>query len=258
MGFSISGYVGRQTLRSGNHLLELAAFGYRIAGGFFRQRPGDKKAFRRCLLEEVFFSCIEALRIVVPAALLIGAALMLYLSRVSEQFFLGKAILFVIVREVGPALTALLVILRSSPTLTGEILCMRVCEAGGNPSAPSPVDWQTVCSPRIFGLILSLLLLFIVFDVVAIFGGFAAVWIGSDILLGDLPAQIGKALVLTDIAVPAAKAFFFGTLIGVTSLFYGFKRQPEMFAVPRAASRAAMESFFYCLVANIGISAAFY
>lgn len=258
MGFSIPGYVGRQTLRSGNHLLDLAAFGYRIAGGFFSQRPGDSKMFRRCLLEEVFFSCIEALRIIVPAALLIGGTLMLYLSRVSEQFFMGKAILFVIVREVGPALTALLVILRSSTTMTGEVLCMRVFEAGDSPLAPIPADWQTICSPRIFGLILSLLLLFIVFDVVAIFGGFGAVWIGSDILLGDLPAQIGKALVLTDIAVPVVKAFCFGTLIGVTSLFYGFNRQPEMFAVPRAASRAAMESFFYCLVTNVGISAAFY
>ncbi|PIU49170.1 MAG: hypothetical protein COS92_08180 [Desulfobacterales bacterium CG07_land_8_20_14_0_80_52_14] len=256
--FSITGHIGRQAIRSGNHLLDLLAFGYRIASGLLKKTPEDPQGVRRCILEEVYFSCIGALTIIIPAALLIGSTMMVYLSRVSEQLFMGKAVLILIVREIGPAATTLLLILRSATAMTGEILCMRVLAVKGCPKDWDPGHVKTVCIPRVLGMIISILLLFIVFDVSAIFGGFGVVWALTDLPLGNLLDQVGKALTFTDILVVIIKAMGFGTIIGVTSLFHGFNRQPEIFSIPHAASRAAVESFFYCLVANVAVSTAFY
>ena len=54
------------------------------------------------------------------------------------------------------------------------------------------------------------------------------------------------------------KAIFFGATITVTSLYRGFDVQKQITEIPMATSRAAVESFLYCLLINIFLSIIFY
>ena len=64
---------------------------------------------------------MESLPIIIPIALIIGCILIIQFVKVSGQYDLGKTTVLLIVRELGPIITAFLVILRSATAVTIEI-----------------------------------------------------------------------------------------------------------------------------------------
>ena len=260
MAISITGYIGRQTIQTTNHILCLFAFGYRILVHFVgtQKQPGESGEVRRVILEQMYFSCIKALPVIFPVALFIGSMLIIQLTKISGQYDVGQITVLLIVRELGPIITALLVILRSATAMTSEVCCMitfneihALEEAGRDPM-------RIVCFPRLIGITTGIFCLFIIFNLSALLGGYAVVWMIAPVPLGSFLAQVGKALTLTDIFVAGVKAISFGMVISVTSLYHGFRDQTQTADIPTATSRAALECFFYCLVINVAISTLFY
>lgn len=256
--FRFAGYIGRQAIERTNHLVELSAFTCRIASLFFRKgRPG-RRLVRMIVVEQVYFTAVQALSIIIPIALLLGAGLVLEFSKLSSQYDLGKIAVMIIVREFGPVITALVVILRSATAVaieTGYMTVQREIEsiemAGIDPH-------HMISYPRLLGITTAVLCLFLVFDLVAIMGGYAVVWTMTEMPLANFMGQIGKAITGMDIVVGIVKGICFGIAITVTCLYRGYKVGNQMTALPVATSRAAVECLFYCLVLNIVISVAFH
>jgi phospholipid/cholesterol/gamma-HCH transport system permease protein len=115
-----------------------------------------------------------------------------------------------------------------------------------------------ICLPRLVGITLAVLCLFIVFDLVSILGGYVLIWTFTYIPIDNFHAQIAKSISGTDIAVGIVKAICFGMIITVTSLTHGFKIKKQVTDIPVGTSRSALESVFHCLVSNIIISIIFY
>ena len=254
----IAGYIGRQTIARVNHLVELSAFAYRIAFLFFRRDKTGRKLIHRIITEQIYFTAVQALPIVIPIALLLGAGLIIQFAKLSSQYDLGKITVLLIVREFGPLITALVVILRSATAVTVETGYMTVRHeiesiemAGIDPN-------HIISYPRLLGITISILSLFLVFDLTSILGGYFIIWTTTDTPLGNFMGQIGKAVTGMDIIVGIVKGLSFGFAITVTCLYRGFGVGKQMTALPVATSRAAIESLFYCLMLNIIISLAFY
>ncbi len=115
-----------------------------------------------------------------------------------------------------------------------------------------------ICVPRLVGITSAILCLFIVFDIVAIVGGYAIVWIITYINLGEYLLQIANAISVADITVGIIKALLFGITITVTCLYHGFRTQRHITQIPVAASKASVQCFIYCLIISATISVLFY
>ncbi len=256
--YQLAGTIGRKTLISINHLLNLFAFIYRMLGLLFRPPTTGKAIVRRITLEQLYFTAVQALPIIVPAALIIGSMLIIQFTKFQGQYDLGKITVLLIMREIGPVVTALLVILRSATAVTIETGYMKVLhEVDALEMAGLDPLW-VVCLPRLIGITTAILSLFIVFDLVAILGGYAVVWIISYIPMGNFLQQIAKAITVADIVVGIIKATCFGIAITATCLHHGFGIRKLITGIPVATSRASVESFFFCLVINVIISILFY
>ncbi|MDP2646958.1 MAG: ABC transporter permease [Desulfobacterales bacterium] len=255
----ITGYAGRHTIRYVNHILDLFALNFRICRLLFiRQRYG-RTLVRRVALEQVYFTCVQALPIIIPIALIIGSMMLIQFSKVSGQYDLGKTTVLLIVRELGPVVTALLVILRSATAVTIEISYMNVLNEVDALEMAGMDPLRIIGLPRMIGIVSALLCLFVIFDLIAIIGGYAVAWMITYISMGDFLAQIAKAITLTDITVGIVKALFFGITITVTCIYHGLSiPQNMMTRIPMKTSRAAVDCFFYCLLINVAISVAFY
>jgi hypothetical protein len=55
------------------------------------------------------FSSAQALPIIIPVALIIGSMILVQFAKISGQYDLGKITILLIIRELGPMITALLV-----------------------------------------------------------------------------------------------------------------------------------------------------
>jgi phospholipid/cholesterol/gamma-HCH transport system permease protein len=255
---SITRLIGRRTIRSFNHVTTLLTFASILLRMLFRRPAEGRTLVRRIALEQIYFTAVQALPVILPIALIIGSAIIIQFSKLSSQYDLGNIAVILIVRELGPAITAFLIILRSATAVTIETGYMKVLhEIDALEMSGINIEWF-VCIPRLVGITTAILCLFVVFDIVAIIGGYAVVWTTTYLPVGNFLRQIAGAVTLSGIAMGLIKAVCFGITITVTSTYHGLKVGRHITDIPAAASRAAVESFFFCLVINVTISALFY
>ena len=254
----ITGYIGRKTINSINHILDLFAFTYRILVLAISRPKAGRTLIGRVIIQQLYFTAVQALPVIIPIALLVGSAVIIQFARLSGQYDFGRVSVLLIVREVGPIVTAMMVILRSATAVTIEVSYMRVLHELDAIEMSGLDPGRVVCVPRLVGITSALVGLFIVFDLISIFGGYAVVWLLTYIPMGNFLYQIAKAITLADIAVGLIKAIMFGVIITVTCLYRGFEMKRQITEVPVATSRSAVECFLYCLVVNAFISVVFY
>jgi len=254
----VIGSVGRQALASLNQIATQLTFAYKILRLLtFPSKPG-RALVRRITMEQVYFTAVQALPIIIPIAILIGGMIIIQFSRFSGQYDLGKITVLIIVRELGPILTAFLIILRSATAVTIEVGYMNVLHEVDALEMSGIDPLWIVCVPRLVGITSAIVCLFIVFDLVAIVGGYALVWIITYIHMSEFLLQIANAISVADITVGLIKAVLFGITITVTCLYHGFKTQRHITQIPVAASRASVQCFIYCLSISAAISVLFY
>lgn len=254
----VIGYIGRKTIGSINHLLNLFALIYRIFGQAYHRPAAGRVLVGRIVIQQLYFTAVQALPILVPVALLIGSMVVIQFAKLSGQYDLGRVSVLLIVREIGPIITALLVILRSATAVTIEISYMRVLNELEALEMAGLDPVRVVCAPRLVGITAAILGLFVVFDLVAILGGYAVIWVSTNIPMSNFIFQIAKAVTPADIGVGMIKAILFGHAITVTCLYRGLEMKSQITEVPVATSRSAIECFLYCLVINVFISVLFY
>ncbi len=254
----ITGYVGHRTISGLNHVINIFAFNYRMLMLFFHRPTEGRALLRRIIFEQIYFTAVEALFLLIPIALIIGSTFIIQFSHWSGRYDLGKVMVLLIVREFGPLITAILVILRSATAVATEIGYMEVLNEVDAIEMAGIDPMRFICLPRLIGITLAILCLFIVFDLVAIIGGYATVWVVTHVQMGDFLGQIGQAITLTDIVVGLVKALCFGVTITVTCLDHGFDPKDQLPDMIKSTQKAAVESFFACLIINVIISILFY
>jgi len=256
---TIIGTIGRRTLHALNQIATLLTFAYQILRIIVSPPKKGISLVRRITLEQVYFTAVQTLPIVILFAILIGSMIILQFSRFSGgESPLGNIIVLVLIRDLGPTLTALLIILRSATAVTIEISYMNVLNEMDALEMSGLDPLWVVCVPRLVGITSAILCLFIVFDITAIMGGYAVVWLVTYINLGDNLFQIAKTISAADIIVGIIKAILFGITITVICLYHGFKAKQHITQIPAAASKASVQCLGSCLVISATISVLFY
>ncbi|MEE9401695.1 MAG: ABC transporter permease [Desulfobacteria bacterium] len=254
--------IGRRTINSVNHILDLFAFTNRISGLLLRRHKIGRKIVLKFTSEQIYFTAIQALPIVVFIALITGSMLVIQLTgqfgTVEGRYILGELIVVLIVRELGPLFTALIVILRTAVAVTIETSYMSVLGELDALEMQGIDPVHIICLPRLIGITVAILCLFFIFDIVAILGGYAVAWTITDVPMENFLQEIGKSISGIDITVGIVKALFFGFTVTVTSLYRGFRVKRAFTEIPPETSKAAVECLLYCLFINIIISVIFY
>lgn len=253
-----TGIIGKSTIRVINHGMNLCAFACRLFGLCFRWPVPGRALIRRVIVEQLYYTGVQILPMILPIAVLTGAMLIVQFSKVSGEFDLAKITVLLIVREIGPGLTALLLILRSATAVTLEISYMNLFNEIDAMEMAGIDPMRMICLPRLIGMIAAILCLFVIFDLVSILGGYALVWTVTYIPSSNFLAQMGKAINGTDIAIGLIKAICFGITISTICLYYAFRGKKQIALMSVYVSRAGIECFFYCLIINVFISVLFY
>ncbi len=196
------------------------------------------------LQRQIYFTGIEALSAISFIALLTGIVITTQtISLVGHNpALLGQAMLWVVVRELGPLLTAIVIIARSSSAAASELAAMKIRGEMDSLRMMGIDPMDALIVPRIAGVTLSVIAVTFYFQVVAILGGFAftALWHGVP-FLQDLQGLIGL-MSLREVLASFTKALVFGLMISGTSCYFGLRAKGSMTAVPQAATGAVMRN----------------
>ncbi len=171
------------------------------------------------------------------------------LARVGQMNFLGSTMVIVVVRELGPLLTAMLVLARVG---TANVIELGTARALGEVEALEalgidPVHYLIV--PRVIGMALGIFSLTIYLILGALGSGYLFAFL-QDVPLtpGDYLKQIAGALTWLDFALLAIKTVTFGFFIAIVTCYHGLAQPLRLEDVSRVAVRAVTQGVVVCVL----------
>ncbi len=253
--------TGSRVLRFWDGLRDFGAYVYSIFQSFKSLRFIRIRAINTIILNQTMYTGINALPIILVIAMLLGGVVIIQgmtnLPKYGIEGYFGNLLVIIIARELGPLVTALIVISRSGSAMatetatqqwSKEILSMEI----------SGIDPRLyIVIPRIAATILSIFSLIIFFDIMAFLGGYiislTTIFIPLDVFFQNLVMSFS----LKDLAATILKSLTFGLLIPLISCYYGMMPRSK-FEIPIFVSRAVSRTLFFVVLLNVAISVIFY
>jgi phospholipid/cholesterol/gamma-HCH transport system permease protein len=250
---SLARYLGRMLFRFLLTLQGLGAFGLITLGVMISRFRVARQVIRPLVFEETARAGLRLL----PMFSFIAAALGLvvigqtvsWLAPVGAINYLGTVMVVVVVRELGPLVTALLVLARIG---TANVVELGTARALGEVEALEalgidPVHYLVV--PRVLGMALGVFSLTVYLILSALLSGYLWAFV-QDVPLrpDDYFRQLASALSGTDFALLAVKTFLFGSIIALVTCYHGLAQPLRLEEVSHATVAAVAQSVIACVL----------
>ena len=206
------------------------------------------------LMRQIYFTGAAATGGIVLRGAFIGTLIIAYVIEVlnADAALAVKMLLWVVLREVGPLIAAVLVIQRSGTgvatelalkTISGEIASLRRMRI-------DPRDYLVV--PRIVGVAVSNAALTLYVQLIAVGGGMLLSSIIINVPFDEMLTNFFLLASPLDLVYSAIKSLMFGVAIGVISCYHGLNPPGRSInAVPQATIRAVTEALLAVMLLNV-------
>lgn len=249
----------RRFLRRTSNKLRFAA---QSAGVMFRLRRLGIGYTGRVIANQIRFTGLHALPFLTLVSAVVSGLIVIQVldqvSRVGFEAILGTLLVAGLVRELGPLLTAVVVIGRSGTAIAAELGTNTVMDEIPALESMGIDPLHYVVFPRLVGVTLATLCLVVYFDLIALFFGFIAARLTTTMTLGTFLRYIGDELTLADMYVTVIKGLLFGVIIALLPSFHGLVVRKAPTEVPKAVTRAVVECLALVFLVSGLVSVIFY
>jgi len=253
--------TGQRVLTVWDGMKDFGMFVQSIMNSFKSLRFLRLRSINDIVINQTLFTGVHALTFVIFIALLIGGIVIIQAMTQFPKYgidsYVGNLLVIIVAREVGPLLTAVIVISRSGSAITAEIATQKqnkeilAMEIMG-------IDTSLyIVFPRIIASILAIFSLMVIFDIVAFIGGYIISQLQVFIAVDVFAEIIIEAVSLKDLFSTLLKSIIYGILIPLISCYYGFKPNSQ-FEIPIFVSKAVIRTLVIIFVINGAISVLFY
>jgi len=151
-------------------------------------------------------------------------ALQIYyaLAKFGAQGVLGSAVALGLIRELGPVMTAIMIIARAGSSMTAEIGILRISEQIDALYTMRIDPLGYLISPRIAAAIVSFPLLTALFDTVGLIGGYFTGVMLLGVNSGEYLYQIQAGVDTKDVMGGFLKALIFAVMVSTICSFQGY------------------------------------
>jgi len=233
------GRVGINTLR------QYGKAGVLLSDALFRF-PHFRQSFP-LVVQQIYAEGVLSLLIIVVSSLFIGMVVALQgyhtLAKFGASAELGPLVALSVARELGPVVTALLFAGRAGSALTAEIGLMKATEQLSSMEMMAVDPIRRVIAPRLWGGFISMPLLTLIFNAVAILGAYlvGVRWLGLD--AGAFWSNMQSSVDFhTDIINGIYKSIVFGLAVTWIALHQGYDAVPSSAGIAAATTRSVVYS----------------
>lgn len=258
---SFVGRIGKRAIDVYSRAMALAAT---LGGAVLSVRtPGvaARSVVRRVLLNQIFYTGFQAVSLIGTIGVLLGATIVIQtrlMVPAADSTLIGKVLIAVVLRELSPLITAIVVAGRSGTAIATELGNMKVSSEllaltslGIDPS-------RFIVMPRLVAAIASVIVLMVYFVAISLAGTAAVGILLANASFSGLQAGLAAALTPYDVVLFLVKGAGLGTIVGWLSCHYGLEVRSSPTEVPQMASRAVVRSLLGCVAFNTLATALFY
>jgi phospholipid/cholesterol/gamma-HCH transport system permease protein len=173
------------------------------------------------------------------------------LIRFGAKSFLPAVVVFSIIKESGPIITALVVSGRAAAGIGAELSAMKVTEQVDAMEASAVNPYKFLVATRVLVCMLMLPLLTLVADFFGIVMGWVANTLTEPISLRLFIHDGFKSAAFRDFLPSTLKTMVFGLIIGVVSCFQGMRAAGGTEGVERAATSSVVLASLLIILADV-------
>jgi len=233
-----------------------------IAAAFLALRHIFSHRNRHEVLFQMYVTGIKSLGVITVVALFTGMILALQtgleLRRFGQEVNIGTAVTVVMVREMGPFMTGLVIAASVGSAIAAQLATMTVSEEIAALEVMSIDPVRFLVMPRLMALLVMMPILTVYMNVLGVLGGAI---VGQTQLGVSLAAYFDNAIQYAhnkDLYVGLFKALVFGVIITTVACQQGFQATEGAVGVGQATRRTVVISFLTILALGYMITRVFY
>ncbi len=231
---------------------------YRHFGGYLRlawevicRLPAlSRWPVRQVLFKQLYFTGTESIGTIGVVGFVVGLIVITQINNIvgRNEVLTIQIMIWTIVRELGPLLTAIVIIGRSSSAFASELSTMQVNGEIKNlrRMAISPISYLVL--PRVLAMTLASIALTFYFQVIALSTGGIVTAMRMDIALSSAVVNFFEIISFSDMSASLIKSVVFGILVSLISCYHGLRKKTAMTEVPQAVSQAVIRSLLAVFV----------
>lgn len=233
---------------------ELSVFSLGALRGFFQQRNCLAKL--AVAIHEIGLRCLPIVAIVgLFTGLVMGLQLYYTLIKFGAESALGTAVALSIIRELGPVLTALMIVGQAGSAMASELGIQRNDEQIDALETMHIDPLGFLVGPRLVATFICFPILTAIFDLIGIFGGYLTGSVLLNVDGGVYWNRVFESVTWADVQGGYIKALVFGFLTISICAFRGFNTHrkasfPGVRGVSESATRAVVWSSVSVLAAD--------
>jgi phospholipid/cholesterol/gamma-HCH transport system permease protein len=220
------------------------------------------QAAYKILIMQILFTFVEALSISSLLAVGIGAAVNIiglpFLASLSQERLIYSLLITIITRELGPLLTAFIIIARSATAIATEIAGMVISHEVEAYISVGVDPIEHLAVPRFLGVTISLFMLNIFFSIFGLAGSYMVAQFFNPLPASVYFANLLDILTFSDLLISVVKSIGFGMFISLVAITRGFAVERATTEVPVAGLRSVGAAFGWCISLDILLSAVYY
>lgn len=209
----------------------------------------------------VYRTGAQALGITALVGFLIGITLSYLTARqlktLGGDIFIVDILGFGVIRELGPMLAAVLVAGRSGSAMTAQIGVMRVTQELDAMAVLGIPETLRLVLPRVIALSVSLPLLVLWTNAMALAGGIVAADIQLDVGLQDFLRRLPDVVPVSNLWLGLTKGLAFGALIALVACHFGLRVQPNTESLGRGTTSSVVTSITLVILVDAIFAVAF-
>ena len=260
-------WLGNAFLNS--HLGKLTSLFFKALAGLFLD-PRRWRINAKQIIGQAYFTGVESLPVVFAVGTLLGVVVIVealtVVPKVGFGNFFGNLMVIVIIRELGPILTAFLIAGRSGSALATFIGSMKV-ESEVDALETMGIDpVRYLVMPALIGGMIALFIANCVFSVSAIGAGFLVakglVTLAEGIIQIQLDWEVFRMSILQamqpmDFIMAGVKPLIFAAIITTNACYHAMTVQNDVREVPKVTSRSVVHSFMLIVLSDLVLSLAY-
>lgn len=253
--------IGEKVIASYRDLYDLVIFATSCI--FFIATPSSyDRATRKVLIRQVYFTSVQILPFFLTlcfvfGSIIIGAAMGM-VKQMGLFDLLGEMVFGLIITEIAPLITVILISLRSSSAMNTEIAVMNVNNELATLKAFGIDEKRYLAMPRIINAVVSIVMLSYLFAFISILSGsfFSFLFFGTGFEL--YINMLAKSISLGDIAILLFKSVAFGLAVSIIPIYSGLLASKQMTGIPISVLKGMVRIFnaiIFIEVASLALKA---
>lgn len=238
--------IGRSVIKFINSFIDIIYFAGKILFRIFNRKTYTS-AMRTVLIDQIYFTSVQILPIFLIVSIAFGSLLIgvlfLQLKQLDLTQYFGHILMGVIVTEISPLITVLLITLRSGSAINTEMAVMKVNKEM-NALETFRIDITNyLLVPRVINGVISIVLLSTLFSVALLGSGilFSRLIFGMNI---DAYSNVLlNSASFADISIALLKSVVFGFFIILIPIRFGLQASHELTSIPVVVARGMVNVF---------------